>query len=127
MSQYHTSYDPATKTWSGRPLPAVFHPNTNVGQILLNALANSPNKIGQISYNNGLQMTNGELRMNAIRVAQNLAKIGLESGDIVAIAAFNNHDLASVVFGLLSLAVTISPMDTGFKTGKSSISVYEME
>lgn len=53
--------------------------------------------------------------MNAVRVAQNLDRLGLRSGDVVAIAAANHHHLASVVFGILSLAAPIHTLDPGFK------------
>lgn len=121
MDAYHCTFDPSTKTWSGRPLPSVFHPNANVGHIILDTLARSPNKIGQITVQNGLEMRNRDIQINTIRVAQNFVRLGLRSGAIVAIAAGNHHHLASVVFGLLSLAAPVHILDPEFKTCKISI------
>lgn len=45
---YHTSFDAATKTWTGPKTLPVFNPNVSAAQVILNALNNNPNKIGQV-------------------------------------------------------------------------------
>lgn len=45
-----TTYDEATKTWSGLKTTPIFNPNDSVAQIILNALQRNSNKIGQVIY-----------------------------------------------------------------------------
>lgn len=120
MSDYHTTYDPATKIWYGRQIGPTFHPNVNVAQVLFDQLRKQPNKIGQISDNDdGRQLTNNEIRLNSIRVAQHLRQLGIRSGDVVGIVASNHPDAVAVVVGSLALAAPTNTLDPNFKTGNS--------
>lgn len=118
MSLYQTTYDSSTKEWKGRPQAPTYHPNVNAGKVLLDAMNRNPSGIGQINDNNGLKLSNGELRFNAIRVAQHLHRLGIRSGDIVAVLAANHHHVSSVVFGAIALAAPVNILGLNFDTGE---------
>lgn len=121
MSTFQTTYDPSTKTWSGDRFVPTFHPNVNAAQVVLEALHRNPDYIGQINENNGLMLSNREIALNTIRVAQNLQKLGIHSGDVVAVIAENHHHLASVVFASLALAAPVNFLGPDFSKGGTGI------
>lgn len=114
---FHTTYDEATKTWSGPQPGLMYHPNVNAAQVLFDTLGRNPNKIGQINGNNGMCIKNGDIRLDSIRIAQNMKAIGVGKGDVVALIAGNHQDVTSVVFGAMALAAPINTLDPNFKTG----------
>lgn len=117
MSVYQTTYDPLTKIWSGRPMAPIYHPDVNAAQVLLDAMNRNPAQIGQINCNNDRKLTNRELKINAIRVAQHLETLGIRSGDVVAVLAANHHHLSSVLFGAMALAAPVNILGLNFSTG----------
>lgn len=124
MSLNQTTYDPSTKTWSGDQLPPTFHPNVNAAHVLLEALHRNPDFIGQINENNGLMLTNRDIARNTIRLANNLQKLGIQSGDVVAVIAENHHHLASLVFASIALAAPVNFLGPEYSTGKKPIEYF---
>lgn len=83
--------------------------------ITLSYLIPNPN---QISHNNGIQLTNGEIRIKTIRAAQNITKLGLIPDDVIGIAATNNEYLAPIVFASMAIGCPVNPLDPTFGTAE---------
>lgn len=94
-----------------------YHPNVNAAQVLLDAMNRNPQKTGQINVKSGMKLTNGELRISTIRVAQNLQRLGIRSGDVVAVMAANRDFVSSVVIGAMALAAPVNILGVNFSTG----------
>lgn len=118
MNLFHTTYNSSTKVWSGPLLPPIYHPDVNAAQVLLDAMNRDPEAIGQISVNNGLKLTNRELVLNTIRLAQNMEKLGIRSGDVVAVLALNHHHVYSVLIASFALAAPVHALGVTFSKGK---------
>lgn len=69
----------------------------------------------QISDNNGIRLTNEEIRMKTIRAAQNIIKLGFKEGDIIAVIAKNSHNLASIIFAAFSIGLPVNTLDPTFE------------
>ncbi|XP_037028878.1 4-coumarate--CoA ligase 1-like [Bradysia coprophila] len=116
MNNYRTLFDKTNKIWSGAggtSLPQ-WDQKQSLGSALLNVLAKFPDKIGQISENNGIQMTNGEIRWRSIRAAQNLINLGIGFDDVIQVISKNHHYLAPIMFGALSIGAPINAIDVQF-------------
>lgn len=109
-----STFNPITKIWRGRGQPITFKETDNLGKTILNKLSEVPDKIVQISDNNGVTQTGSELRVRCIRVAQNLSKMGFKQGDVIAIICKNNHNLAPVVTGCILIGAPVNTMDPTF-------------
>lgn len=68
----------------------------------------------QISANNYVRLSYGELHSKAVRAAQNIKKLNLMKGDVVAVIAKNNHDLIPILVALLSLNYPINTLNPTF-------------
>lgn len=62
-------------------------------------------------------MTNGEIRLNSIRAAQNLTTLGIRFGDVIGFVAKNTKHVASIAFAGLLLGAPINALDSRFKKG----------
>lgn len=49
--------------------------------------------------------------MRSVRVAQNLMKLGYVDGDIIGLIATNNHNIAPIIFGALSIGCIVNPLN----------------
>lgn len=47
--EFKTSYNPLSRTWSGREVPRDFDPKVSVGQHILNALSKDPEHVTQVN------------------------------------------------------------------------------
>lgn len=74
--------------------------------------------LAQINVNNGIEMTNEEIRLKAIRVAKHLQSQGFNKDHIFAFASSNNHNIASVVFGALTIGAAVSTLDPSYSKSK---------
>lgn len=109
-----TTFDAKNKIWKGPQNKCVFNTNAGLGEILLAVLARSPNKITQISDNNGVALTCKELRDRSVRLAENLVKKGYKFGDMIATISRNNHDVSAVIFGCNIIGAPINCLDPSF-------------
>lgn len=64
----------------------------------------------QISDNSGVILTNSEIKMQTIRIARNILKMGYENGNVIGIVARNHHHLASVIFACLTIGTPVNIM-----------------
>lgn len=61
-------------------------------------------------------MTFDDIKINAIRAAENLQRLGYKSNDVFAIMARNSKDVAPVVFAALFNGCALNTLDPNFGT-----------
>lgn len=108
------SYDPERRVWSGPRQPCIFNPQCNFGQIVLNLLERSPDKVIQIDGDTGRVMTRAEMRLRVVRVAQHLQRLGYGIGDIASVMAVNSENLAPLVLALQVIGVGFNALAPTF-------------
>lgn len=60
------------------------------------------------------------MHVKTVRAAQHIQKLDCEEGDIIAIMSANNHNLAPVVFALISLGYPFQTLDPSFTETETS-------
>lgn len=110
-----TTYNEEDKTWSGVRMEPLFRPQTSMGQIVLNALARTPQNIAQISHEDDYQLKNHEIMRGSVRVSLHLRDLGLKEGDVIGFAAGNSRNVASVVFGAMLNGLPVGTLDPTFE------------
>jgi 4-coumarate--CoA ligase len=109
------SYDKKTKILSGIQLPPFYHPNVTVGQVIANNLQREPERVVQVSYDDGVELTAAEMLKLASRIAKNLVKEGFKLGDVVGIVVKNTTYVAPVFLACLLVGCPISTLDPIFE------------
>lgn len=106
-----TTYDENTKIWSG---PQIHNPFLNsqssLGEMILKSLKAEPDRIIQISHDEGQELTCKEFLSLSIRSAQNLTKMGLKQGDVIAFLAKNSTKLAPLLHGCIFNGLPVNPI-----------------
>ncbi|XP_001850569.2 probable 4-coumarate--CoA ligase 1 [Culex quinquefasciatus] len=111
-----SQYDPETRTWSGPRQPPIFNPAASVGQVIVNILERTPDKIFEISADTEVSVTRDELRSRMIRAALNLSsKFGLVKGDMVCMVADNSPCVTPVLFGCFLVGAPVHTLDASFE------------
>ena len=110
----YTFYDKETKIWRGIQNTSMFNPKMGLGELIIESMNKTPNKITQISVENDAYITCKEQRLRSIRVAQNLEKLGYKRGDIVALVARNGEKMAPILFGCLLIGCPVNTLDPSF-------------
>ncbi|EAT46129.1 AAEL002668-PA [Aedes aegypti] len=108
------SYDSVRRIWSGSRQPCIFNPECNFGQIVLNLLDRSSDKVIQIDADTGREMTRAEMRLRVVRAAQHLQKLGYGVGDIASVVAVNSENLAPLVLALQVIGVGFNALAPTF-------------
>uniref|UniRef100_A0A1I8JUU2 AMP dependent ligase n=1 Tax=Anopheles funestus TaxID=62324 RepID=A0A1I8JUU2_ANOFN len=114
MFNYRSVYDAATRTWYGPRLKPLFNPEASLGQIILDVLKRSPDRVIQQDMDTGRSMTYAEFQTKLIRFAQNLTAIGVCKGDMVALANANSENFAPLACALLTIGVPFNPLAPSF-------------
>ncbi|KAI8124318.1 4-coumarate--CoA ligase 3 [Lucilia cuprina] len=109
-----TIYHEAEKIWSGIKTKPEYGEKDSIGKVIFESLQRDPEGIGQISHTTGKELTNKEILLLSIRVAQHLEDLNIKQGEIVGICAANTDYLACLVFGCLFRGLVISTLDTSF-------------
>lgn len=71
-----------------------------------------------------MMLTNNEIRMKTIFISQNLLKVGVKAGDVVAVIARNHHYVAPVVFACLTILAPVNTLDASFNASNCCIKLY---
>ncbi|XP_062548676.1 uncharacterized protein LOC134213550 isoform X2 [Armigeres subalbatus] len=104
------AFDACTKTWTGSAEPNILNPEANLGQIILNLLSRTPDKVIQINADTGYEMPCAEMKRRIIRVALNLRKLGYGPGDLATLVCTNTENVVPVYGGCLTLGMAVNPL-----------------
>ena len=108
------SYDSSSKVLSGMKLPSFYHPSVGIGQVIYHYLQRDPSKIVQSCYDDGVDLSAGEMSKLATRLAKNLLREKLEIGNVVGLVAKNTTYVAPVMLSCLFIGCPISTLDPTF-------------
>lgn len=109
-------YDPESRTWNGPRQPPVLNPSASVGQVILNILERTPDKIFEISADTEESYTCDALRTRTIRAALHLSlEFGLKRGDMVGMVADNSACVTPVLFGCFLIGAPVHTIDSSFE------------
>lgn len=108
------SFDHNTKVLAGIEIPPFYHQNVTVGQVIMNYLMREPSKIVQACYDDGVELSAGEMAKIASRIARNFQKEGLKLGDVIGMVAKNTTYVAPTVLGCFLVGCPISTLDITF-------------
>lgn len=108
------SFDKETKVLSGIKLPPFFHPSVSIGQVIFHYLQRDPSRIVQSCYDDGVELSAGEMAKLSSRLAKNLLRENLQIGNVVGLAAKNTTYVAPVVLGCMLIGCPISTLDPTF-------------
>ncbi|CAD7089738.1 unnamed protein product [Hermetia illucens] len=115
MIQLESIFDAEKKIWSGRKVKPLYNPQLTLGEAIRSILQRNPKKIGQISDDNGVRLSNGEILLRAYKIGYYLMdKWNLQNTDVIGLIARNTENLAPLVFGLFFCGVSVNALDTSF-------------
>lgn len=103
-----------TKIWDGPKVAYNYALDTSIGAELLKKLAETPQRVLHISHDEGISTTCEETRIDSIRVAQNLTKLGFKQGDVFGFICRNNSKLPATIYGSIYIGCPINPLDVAF-------------
>jgi 4-coumarate--CoA ligase len=112
------SFDSQSKVLSGIPIPPFFHPNVTIGQVIMHYLQREPAKVVQACYDDGVELTAGEMAKLASRIAKNLSSEGFKVGEVVGLVAKNTTYVAPVVLGCMLVGCPVSTLDPTFDSNE---------
>lgn len=116
-----TTYNAASRTWSGPPTLPVFSNRASLGLIAIHTLGINPDKVIQVSAEDGTRITGSEMKRDIIRVALNLTeKFKITKGDVIGIVGKNTKYLAAVAFAAFTIGAPINPMDPSLSSSEIS-------
>lgn len=105
-------YDSVTKILYGEKIPQIYHPYASVGEVLLYNLTKTPNKVTQISADDGIEITCREMASMMTNFAKNMMKLGFKFGDVVGFVGKNVTYATPAIFGCYILGCPTSPLDS---------------
>lgn len=94
------------------------------------------NSLRQINDDTGIQLTYNEIRLKAIRAAQNLQKRGYNSKVVFGVLAKNSHHVAPIILASIAIGCPVNTLDPSFgktelmhmlKTTKPALMFCDME
>ncbi|EAT46127.1 AAEL002680-PA [Aedes aegypti] len=116
-----TSYDEDRRVWSGPRLEPMFDLRRSAGDVVMELLRRNPGKPVQIDGDSGRMLTRDELRIRAVRIAQNLRdkfRLGEKYDEIVTIAALGSENLMPLTTALQFLAVPYNALYPHYTEGE---------
>jgi acyl-CoA synthetase (AMP-forming)/AMP-acid ligase II len=108
------SFDNESKVLSGIQMEPFYHHNLTAGQLLIHYLQREPSRVVQVCYDDGVELTAGEMAKLGLRVAKNISKEDLKLGDVIGLVAKNTTYVTPLVLGCLLTGNPVSTLDPTF-------------
>lgn len=107
-------FDRDERILSGVEVPPFFHPNVTVGQVIVHNLLREPGNVVQVCYDDGVELTAGEMVKLSSRIAKNLVREEFKFGDVVGLVVKSTTYVAPLVLGCLLVGCPLSTLDPSF-------------
>lgn len=104
------NYNPRTKVWTGNNRAYAYPMDIYLGEKLLDALDDSPERILQINHEEREKLTCREAKMSSIRVAQNLQRLGIKPDDVIGFICRNSGTIIPLLYGCVLVGAPINPL-----------------
>lgn len=111
-------FDPHRGILHGKKLPQIYSDNVSVGQVILNVLYRTPDKVLQVCDDDDIELTCSQVTEYMTNIAKNLVKLGYKGGDVAGLIARNSTFVAPTIFACFLLRLPINPVDTSFNVNK---------
>lgn len=109
-------YNRDTKILSGAQIEPFYYPFVSAGQMVLHYLQRDPSKIVQVNYDDGVELSAGELAKLGLRIAKNLSSMeGLKQGDVIGLVVKNTSYVAPLILGSLLIGSPCNTLDPTFE------------
>lgn len=103
-------YNSRTKIWTGNNRAYSLPMDIFLGEKLLDALDDSPERVLQINHEERVKFTCREAKMSSIRVAQNLQRLGIKPDDVISFICRNSGNLIPLLYGCVLVGAPINPL-----------------
>lgn len=117
-------FDPITKIFHGKEVPTVYSSYASLGQVLLFNFFKAPEKVIQVSDDDGISLTCADMGRMMTNIAKNLHKLGYRFGDVVGAIGRNTTFVTPALFSCFLLGLPVSLLDVSFDVAQI-VQVFE--
>lgn len=110
-------FDLEKKVWKGISIPYPFTMDYMLGNAIYENLQKYPDKVLQIEELGGSILTCRDLRINSVRIAQNLSKIGIIEDDVVSLFIKQSNFATCFINACVFIGAIINPLDAELDEG----------
>lgn len=82
----------------------------SLGKQILKVCEKNPNHLSEICHDLNLKIYNSDIRIQSIRVAQNLIKLGCKEGDVITLLLQNTPVLSPIFYGCILIGAPVNPL-----------------
>jgi 4-coumarate--CoA ligase len=107
-------FDQITKVWKGPFGQYPYSMDTYIGDLLIKAFDENPDKIIQINHDEGTEWIARDLKLASIGVAQNYIKMGLKEDDVIGFNVRNSQDIYPLLIACNFVGVMANPLHVSF-------------
>lgn len=116
MNSVNSGLCKSEKLWKGAEnAPVNTSKVVSFGEILIRAMKQNLDRVAQICYDEGDQLTNREMIQLIFRCALNLRDLGLVEGDVIGVATKNEKILAPIVVAAFTLGLPVNAVNWSYK------------
>ncbi|XP_062538165.1 probable 4-coumarate--CoA ligase 3 [Armigeres subalbatus] len=109
-------FDSTTRTWHGPTQPPVLNPAASIGQVIVNILERTPEKLIQIDADTGEEYTCDKVRLQMIRAALNLTQVfKISKADMICMVLDNRSCVMPLLFGCFLIGAPVHTLDASFQ------------
>lgn len=104
-------FDAKKKVWASEKTSnsgGIFNSEIGLGRLIMEVFKTTPERISQVFFDNGAEMTCQEMRVRTMKIATHLMKRGYKQNDVAGIVAVNSENVAPVVFACLILGMPLN-------------------
>ncbi|CRK97983.1 CLUMA_CG011355, isoform A [Clunio marinus] len=112
------TFNTRSKIWTGDVGAYRYPLDVYLGEKLLEALDETPERILQINHEENSKLTCKDAKLSSIRVAQNLQRLSIKPDDVIGFICRNSGNVIPLIFGCLLIGVPVNPLHVSYTKDK---------
>lgn len=121
-----THYDEETRVWSAPTRPYVFG-DKSVGEVIMEALKNRPDRVVEICHDTGRKVTARELMKESVNAARTYIQMGLKEDDVVLLLLNNHLFVSPIVLGASFIGAAFCALEVGLERKDLRNLMYQLQ
>lgn len=121
-----TDFNEETKVWSAPIRPYTFG-EKSVGDVIMEALKNRPDRVVEICHDTGRKVTARELLKESVNAARTYLQMGLKEDDVVLLLLNNHLFVSPIVLGATFIGAPFCALELGLERKDLRNLMYQLQ
>lgn len=114
LQKFKSTYEADKNLWKGFVSGDLLKIYSSLGEIIYDYLKNNPKRPVLVYHDEAISLNSDEILSAVVRVAQNLAKLGIKTDDVVGVVCLKSDKVVILLLACIMIDATPNTLEVSF-------------